>query len=41
MRSLGPLAASGLSNPLHNPTRYLTRKMVRRRVGEEHRRVTN
>ena len=41
MRSLRQLAVSGLSNPLHNPTRYLTRKMVRRQVGEEHRRVSN
>jgi hypothetical protein len=37
MRSLRPLAASGLSNPLHN----LTTEHPCRRVGEEHRRVSH
>jgi hypothetical protein len=41
MRSLRPLAASGLSNPLHNPTPPPDERVVRRRVGSQHRRVSN
>jgi|tagenome__1003787_1003787.scaffolds.fasta_scaffold20981172_8 hypothetical protein len=39
MRSLKPLAASGFSNPLHNPTPQPDDGYPCRRVGEEHRRV--
>jgi hypothetical protein len=39
MRSLRQLVASGLSNPLHNPTLLPDEGMVRRRVFREHRRV--
>jgi hypothetical protein len=40
MRSLRPLAASGLSNPLHNPTPLTDEKdHPCRRVCREHRRV--
>ena len=41
MRSLRPLAASGLSNPFITRRCYPTRRMVRRRVYREHRRVSN
>jgi hypothetical protein len=41
MRSLRQLAASGLSNLPDNPTPLPDEMVVRRRVGEEHRRVTN
>ncbi len=39
MRSLGPLAASGLSNLPLTRRRYPMRRLVRRRVYREHRRV--
>jgi len=41
MRSSRSLAASGLSNLLHNPTPYPTTDHPSRRVVEEHRRVSN
>ena len=37
----GATSGVGFVYPLHNPTRCLTRKMVRRRVGEEHSRVSS
>jgi hypothetical protein len=40
MRSLRPLAASGLSNPIHNPTPLPYERMVHRRVSREYRRVS-
>jgi hypothetical protein len=39
MRSLRPLEASGLYNPLHNPTPHPTTDYPFRRVCTEHRRV--
>ena len=41
MRSLRPLAASGLSNLSDNPTPLPDEVEVRRRVCREHRRVSN
>ena len=41
MRSLRPLAASGLSNLSDNPTPLPDEEEVRRRVCREHRRVSN
>ena len=41
MRSLRPLAASGLSQLPDNPTPLPDERVVRRQVGREHRRVSN